>query len=248
MPAGECRRSTILVVEDDDALAEMLRDYFTPLGYLVCLAASGAAAEALVETIEPDVILIDLILPDQHGLLLCANLKQTLSAPIIICSGTRRKDDAALAFKLGAADFVHKPVSLDELEIRIERALRAPADPPSANPQVAKIMGGLAVDAARHVVTVDGREIPTTPTEYRLLTVLLDRADHVVSVADLGKAVWGKYDSSLDASLKVHIRRLRAKLKAVEGRAPEVVVVRGFGYRLLDRTMPQFDDAKDLSN
>jgi two-component system, OmpR family, response regulator VicR len=223
----------ILLVEDDQALADVLRDGLTADGYLVCLAPTGAAAETIVDSVKPDVILIDLMLPDEHGLLLCANLKERFSAPIIIYSGTRRREDSALAFKLGAADFVRKPVSLEELEIRIQRALQMPEHVTRPRRLIVLRLGPLIVDSARRVVTVSGQELATTPTEYRLLSVLLERADQAVSLKELAEAVGGNYDSSLDVSLRVHLRRLRAKLRAVPGRSPELIVVRGFGYRLV---------------
>jgi DNA-binding response OmpR family regulator len=233
VPGCEQSGTTILLVEDDQALAEVLRDGLTADGYLVCLAPTAAAAEALVESVKPDVILIDLMLPDESGLLLCANLKQRVSAPIIVYSGTRRREDPALAFKLGAADFVPKPVSLQELEIRIQRVLQMAADVARPRRLAVMSLGPLMVDPARRVVTVSGREVATTPTEYRLLSVLLERADQAVSVTELAEAVWGNYDPSLDESLRVHMRRLRAKLRAKPGRPPELIAVRGFGYRLL---------------
>jgi DNA-binding response OmpR family regulator len=94
-------------------------------------------------------------------------------------------------------------------------------------------LGPLTVDPARRLVGVSGHEVATTPTEYRLLSVLLERADQAVSVRELAEVVWGNYDPSLDESLKVHLRRLRAKLRATPGRSPELIAVRGFGYRLV---------------
>jgi two-component system OmpR family response regulator len=94
-------------------------------------------------------------------------------------------------------------------------------------------LGPLAVDATRRMVTISGQELATTPTEYRLLSILLERADEVVSVSQMVEAVWGHYDSSLEESLRVHLRRLRAKLRVTGGRSPELIAVRGFGYRLV---------------
>jgi DNA-binding response OmpR family regulator len=229
----------ILLVEDDQALAELLRDGLTADGYDVCLAPTGADAELLVDSVKPDVILIDLMLPDEHGLLLCANLTERFAAPIIIYSGTRRKEDPALAFKLGAVDFVRKPVSLEELEIRIQRALQIPMHVTRSRRLIVLRLGPLMVDASRRVVTVSGQELATTPTEYRLLSVLLERADHAVSLKELAEAVGGHNDSSFDASLGVHLRRLRAKLRTAPGRTPELIVVRGFGYRLVWEPGPE---------
>jgi DNA-binding response OmpR family regulator len=238
--------TTILLVEDDQALAEVLRDGLTADGYVVCLAATGAAAEALVEAVKPEVILVDLMLPDESGLLLCANLKQRVSAPIIVYSGTRRREDPALAFKLGAADFVPKPVSLQELELRIQRVLQMPDDVTQPRRLAVLSLGPLKVDPARRVVTVSERELATTPTEYRLLSVLLERADQAVSVRELAEAVWDEYDPSLDESLRVHMRRLRAKLRAAPGRPPELSTVRGFGYRLVWEPEPRSPASQSL--
>jgi DNA-binding response OmpR family regulator len=229
---ADASRTTILLVEDDHALADLLRESFTADGYVVCLAPTGAVAEALIDSIKPDLIFIDLMLPDEHGLLLCANLKQRSSAPIIVYSGTRRKDDAALAFRLGATDFVPKPASLRELQIRIQRALQMPGSSMLSQRPTHRL-GPLALHAARRVVTLSEQELAITPTEYRLLYFLLERADQAVSVRELAEVVWGHYDSSLDESARVHLRRLRAKLRAVPGRSPELIAVRGFGYRLV---------------
>ncbi len=228
MRGSERSRATILLVEDDQSLAEVLRDGLTAAGYVVCLALSAAAAEAFVDAAQPD-----LMLTDQHGLPLCAHLKQQSSAPIIVYSGTRRSEDAALAFKLGAMDFVPKPVSLPELEVRIQRALQMRGADATPVRETVTVLGPLAVDAARRVVTVSGQVLPTTPTEYRLLSVLVARADQTVSVGELGEAVWDHYDSSLDASLGVHLRRVRTMLRAAGVRSPTLVTVRGFGYRLV---------------
>jgi DNA-binding response OmpR family regulator len=101
--------STLLLLEDDCALATMLRDGLSARGFMVYVAASGEAAQHLADAVKPTLVMIDLTLPDRSGLLVCADLHQRLSVPIIIISGTRRKDDAALGFKLGACDFLAKP-------------------------------------------------------------------------------------------------------------------------------------------
>ncbi len=211
MRGSEQTGATILLVEDDQPLADVLRDGLTAAGYVVCLALSGAAAEALLDSVKPDVMLIDLMLPDQHGLVLCANLKQRSSAPIIVYSRTCRREDAALAFKLGADDFVPKPVSMAELGIRIQRALQVRDAATAAARETVKAVGPLALDEGRRQVTVSGQVVATTPAEYRLLSILVERADQTVSIRELGEAVWAHYDSSLDASLRVHMRRVACR-------------------------------------
>jgi DNA-binding response OmpR family regulator len=232
MSQGEPSRGTILLVEDDEAYGEVLRETLAAAGYVVWIAADGVAAESAAESVRPDLVVIDLAHTDEQGLVVCANLRERVRVPIIVCSGAPRKDDAVLAFKLGAADFVAKPVALDELEIRIERAMRSALETVSASDQTVLTLGPLAVDVARRTVSLAGRSVPTTPTEYHLLTLLLQRADEVVSVADLAEAMWGRHDTSMEASIRVHLRRLRAKLRTAHAPAPALVAARGFGYRL----------------
>jgi DNA-binding response OmpR family regulator len=227
--------SNILLVEDDHILALMLRDRLTAQGYCVWHAQSGAEAELLVGEVLPDLIIIDLMLPDTHGLVLCAKLSERQDAPIIICSGTRRKDDAVLGLKLGAVDFIAKPFSGDELEQRVAGALRrAAANPTRANAASSgtRVVGPLAIDEDRCQVTLAGEDVRATPTEYRLLRLLAERANRVVSRKELAEEVWGYHDPAAEHTLDVHLRRLRGKLKAGPVPAPALSTVRGFGYLL----------------
>ena len=227
--------ATILLVEDDQSLALMLRDRLTTRGYCVWHAASAAEAEVMALELSPDLMILDLMLPDMHGLVLCAHLSEQTAVPIIICSGTKRKDDAALALKLGAVDFVAKPFSSDELELRVQGALRragsVPARGSSEEPDT-RIVGPLAISHARRQVTLGGHEVRATPTEYRLLSMLAGRANRVVSRQELAEAVWGYHDPAAGRALDVHLRRLRAKLKALPVPSPALSAVRGFGYEL----------------
>ena len=230
-------RPNVLLIEDDAGLAAMLSDSLVAKHYCVWHAANSAEAEALLEQFRPDLIIIDLMLPDRNGLLLCTELKARAAAPIIVCSATKRKDDAALAFRLGADDFVAKPFSVDELEARMAQALRraAPPPPPSSPGQGVQRLGDLVIDRARCQVTVGGAAVQLTPTEYRLLCELAARPREVVSRRELADSVWGFHDAGIVRSLDVHMRRLRAKLSSGLARGPTVATRRGFGYELLDQ-------------
>jgi len=239
MDARENSRATILLVEDDPTVAAMLKDRLEARGYRVWHAASAAEAEAMAGELRLDLVILDLMLPDAHGLVLCAELKEKQAAPIIICSGTKRKDDAALGFKLGADDFVAKPFSVGELEARIEAVLRRAAarpatdSPPAASPsRGVQRIGELAIDQAGCRVTLGGQVVLLTPTEYRLLCALAVRPDEVLSREELAEHIWGYHDPAVGRSLDVHMRRLRAKLDAGAAPPPALVTVRGFGYRL----------------
>lgn len=229
------RPGVILLIEDDLILAEMLRERLGSRGHTVWHAASGAEADAIGSEIKPDLVIVDLVLPDVNGLVLCANLRERWPIPIIICTASTRPEDAVLGFKLGADDFVRKPFSIDELEARIEAALRRPSLQVSAAPtdDGVQVVGPLVIDRARHLATVGGDEIHFTPIEFRLLSALADPPNHVHHTKDLAKQVWGEHDPGIGRSLQVHMRRTRSKLKAPGRRAPAIVSVRGLGYRLI---------------
>jgi DNA-binding response OmpR family regulator len=236
MSVSRAPRATVLLVEDDRTLGTMLRDGLGARGYRTWHAASAAEAEALLDEVRPDLIIVDLMLPDRHGLLLCATFKERVTAPIIICSGTKRKDDPALGFKLGADDFVAKPFSVDDLEVRMEAALRraaAPAPIELRARQRPQRIGELFIDQSRCRSTLGGEELDLTPTEYRLLCALASRPDEVFSRQELAESVWGYHDTAVARSLEVHMRRLRGKLNAGPVSPPPLVTVRGFGYQLV---------------
>lgn len=234
MSSTERVRATILLVEDELTIATMLKDRLEAKGYGVWHAENGAEAEAIADEARPDAIIVDLMLPDVHGLVLCANLKEKRAAPIIICSATKRKDDPVLGFKLGAADFIAKPFSVDELEARLEMALRREAfgTPPQPPEKGVQRIAELVVDQARCQATLGADTLPLTPTEYRLLCALASRPNVVLSRQELAEGVWGYYDAGVGSSLDVHMRRLRAKLNAGPVPPPALVTVRGFGYQL----------------
>ena len=236
---SEVGQSRILLVEDDETIARMMIDLLESTGYLVREAPTGAAARALVEQLRPDLIILDLVLPDDDGLVLCSVLKNMANAPILICSGTHRRRDAFLSLKLGADDFIAKPFDIYDLLARVEVLLRRSAQhhaaEPSAQPGPIRI-GDLLIDHSLHQVTLGGSVLQLTPTEYRLLTVLAARPGQVVPRDALAKLVWGDPDTGTSRTIDVHIGRLRVKLSQAGRSAPQIVSVRGFGYKIVSAT------------
>jgi DNA-binding response OmpR family regulator len=242
-------RPTILLVEDDAAIAYLLTDVLESAGYLVREAATGVAARALVEQQPPDLIILDLVLPDEDGLVLCSVLNQMTDAPIIICSGTQRRRDEFLSLKLGASDFIGKPFDVYDLLARVEVLLRRAAQSRSSEfgpaTRTPIRIGELLIDPAPHQVSLAGHQLQLTPTEYRLLSVLAARPDQVVPRETLAKLVWGDPDTGTSRTIDVHIGRLRVKLTQSGARAPQIVSVRGFGYKLVsapENAIPLHDD------
>jgi DNA-binding response OmpR family regulator len=232
--------ATILLAEDDQALATMVKDGLEHAGYRVWHAVSAAETELLADEVRPDLVVLDLILPDASGLVLCASLKTRLDVPVVICSASRRAEDTVLGLKLGADDFVRKPFRFSELLARIEVALRrggrggasAPSGPSAPRHQR---VGELVIDRGLREARVGDRALPLTPTEYRLLSALASHLNEVVSRDDLSDLIWGQHDPSTDEALAVHMRRLRAKLDLEAPAAPTLTTMRGFGYRLVPR-------------
>jgi DNA-binding response OmpR family regulator len=235
MPVTANPGATILLVADDLPRAEVLRAQLTARGYAICHAESAAEAEAVVDVVVPDLVIIDLIRTDTHSLVLCSNLRDRITAPIIICAESQRPDVLLLGFKLGADDVVARPFSAEELAARIEAALRRPARNPalSISDELMRVIGPLAIDQARCRVTLNGHPIHLTPTEYRLLCILAERPNHVLSSHELAERVWGAPDADVRRALESHFRRLRAKLNPDPIIAPVLRTVRGFGYELV---------------
>jgi two-component system response regulator MtrA len=229
-------RASILLVEDDAAVAFMLTDLLESSAYEVIVAGTGAAARAQVEQHRPDLIILDLILPDEDGLVLCSVLKAMTGVPILICSGTLRRRDAFLSLKLGADDFIAKPFDVYDLLARVEVLLRRAAQHQAAEPAAHRgpiRIGDLQIDHALHQVTIGSNLLQLTPTEYRLLTVLAGRPDQVVPRDSLAKLVWGDPDTGTSRTIDVHIGRLRVKLSQAGRNAPQIISVRGFGYKIV---------------
>jgi len=232
-------RANILVVEDDEAIAQMVVELLEVDGYRVWSADSGRTAKTMLEEIRPDLVILDLVLPDVDGLVLCTDIKAQYDLPIIICSATTRKRDAILGLRLGSDDFVAKPFDAYDLEARVEAVLRRAAQrrelQPTSEPDHYRI-GDLVVDRYRRRVTLGGEELQLTPTEYRLLSALSSRPDEVLTRDELAQLVWGYQDASSGRAIDVHIRRLRVKLDSGVVPSPPIISVRGFGYKIARST------------
>ncbi len=226
--------TSILLVEDDPDTARSLTKALEASGYHMTAVDTGLEARSIIEHVHPDLILLDLMLPDTDGLVLTTALKTITSAPIIICSARQEQVDRVLGLKLGADDFVAKPFDLDELEARIEAVLRRASRvrEVSTTPADQIRVGELIVSQSRGSVTLSGQPVHLTPTEYRLLVALASRPDEVLTREALGQLVWGYQDLGTGHLIDVHIGRLRLKLRRVSRSAPVIVTVRGKGYTI----------------
>ncbi|MET0187818.1 DNA-binding response OmpR family regulator [Pseudonocardia sediminis] len=214
----------VLLVEDDDVLGDALRRTLTAAGYSARRVGSGAEALAALAD-DPDVVLLDMGLPDRDGLGVCREIRERSRVPILAITG--RGDVAARVqgLRSGADDYLVKPVSTDELLARIEAVLRR-----STGAAVAAVVavGDVEVDLDRRVVTAAGETVAVTRKEFDLLAALARREGAVVERAELLEQVWGTADASAARTLEAHVASLRSKL----GARDVVATVRGVGYRL----------------
>lgn len=225
---------TILVVEDDaEARAALVRE-LSRRGYRVVEAADGQSALDRWEARRPDVILLDLGLPDIDGLAVIGRIRREATTPIVILSGRYEEREKVEALERGADDYVTKPFGVDELHARLKVAVRHAAGP-SAQGDGRLVAGPLELDAATHVATVAGRPIELTPREFEILRVLLANAGRLVTKGRLLRAVWGEAYRGEDSYVYVHVSQLRRKLAAADptGALGGLIVTEpGVGYRI----------------
>jgi two-component system KDP operon response regulator KdpE len=226
--------ASVLVVEDDDETRAVLVRELGTRGYRIHEAIDGASALDRWAAGRPDVVLLDLGLPDIDGLEVIRRIRREAMTPIVILSGRYAEKEKVEALERGADDYVTKPFGLDELHARIRVALRRAAGPGSDHAGRI-VVGPLVFDAARHAVTVNGRPVDLTPREFELLRVLLGEQGRVVTKGKLLRAVWGQAYQGEDSYVYVHVSQLRHKLAAADstGELRDLVVTEpGVGYRV----------------
>ena len=225
-------KSKILVVDDEPDALQLVEFNLKAAGYEVVTATDGAEALQAARAVAPNLIVLDLMLPEVDGLEVCKILRRdqrTSAIPIIMLTAKAGEMDRVLGFELGADDYLTKPFSPRELVLRIKRLLRSG---PSTKDKEDRIhVGDLTLDIPGHQAMVKGRPIELTATEFKLLTVLAQRRGRVQSREQLLQDVW-EYDTLIDTrTVDTHMRRLREKLGPA---AKHLDTVRGVGYRFLE--------------
>ena len=229
-------RATILVVEDDEATRGGIVRELLRRGFRVEEAPDGRTALMRWEVRRPDVILLDLGLPDMDGMRVIRRVRREASTPIVVLSVRDDERGKVAALDAGADDYVTKPVGMAELEARLRVALRRGAGP-AAGADGSLDAGPLVLDSVKHAVTVAGRPVELTPREFELLRVLLTNSGRVVTRARLLRAVWGEAYSEESHYLHVFVSQLRAKLASADqtGTLRDLIITEpGVGYRLRD--------------
>jgi DNA-binding response OmpR family regulator len=227
--------ATILVVEDDEPFAAVVTQALSAQGWMVWPAETAGDARAVLKQAHPDLIVLDLTLPDVDGLVFCTHLRNEAPEVPFMVFGAATTAETVLAFKLGAEDVLVNPFELAELEARVEAILRrraqfdTQAGPWSQPRPTTTNLGELQVDLTRWRITLDGQPLDLTPTEFQLLVFMAQRPGEILSRQELARGVWGDESMSRSRTIDAYVRRISAKLG---GSGPRILSIRGLGYQL----------------
>jgi len=230
------RLGRVLVVEDERDVAELIRYNLVSEGYEVVLATNGTDALRLARESHPDVILLDIMVPQLNGWEICLRLKQDpalAGIPVVMVTGRVAEEDKVLGFELGADDYVTKPFSPRELVARV-RAVARRGKPDGKGKKAHLKAGDLEIDRHRFEVRMKGTLVELTPKEFELLATLVGTPGRVFGREELLDIVWGRDGFVEPRTVDVHLARLRGKFLAAKLEEPGVETVRGVGYRFRD--------------
>jgi two-component system KDP operon response regulator KdpE len=223
----------VLLVEDDPNIVDLMRSNLAVRGFDTIVSTDGVRTLQLLETERPDIVLLDLMLPEVDGFELCRQVRERSTVGVIVVSARGGDRDKVAALNLGADDYMTKPFSIEELLARIAATLRRSRPSPAGDAQPSSIVlvPGLEIDLAGQQVTRSGEVLHLTPTEFALLRELASNRGKVLTHAQLLRRVWGTGYETETEYVRVYVRRLRAKLEA-EGEPPLILTQSRVGYRM----------------
>jgi len=224
----------VLVVDDEESFVDALSVGLRSEGFIVHVARDGVEALKVFDDVQPEVVLLDVMLPLMSGLDVCRELRARSSVPILMVTARDAELDAVVGLELGADDYITKPYALRELVARMRAALRRSQSNPALDEILARTtldIGDVSLDPERHEVLVRGEEIHLPLKEFELLEALMSNAGRVVTRDSLIDQVWGPDYVGDTKTLDVHIKRLRARLEDNPAQPTRIATVRGVGYR-----------------
>ncbi len=226
----------VLVIDDEDSIQKLLNAALERDGYRIVGARDAADGLLAFEREQPDVILLDVMLPDLSGREVCRRIRATSAVPIIMLSALDEEVDKVVGLELGADDYITKPFGMRELRSRVRAVLRrsqlAAATPETDGERLE--VGDVLLDPARRIVTVDDATVDLTYVEFELLQMLMSSPGRVFSRSQLLDGVWGSSDFREPRTVDVHVRHLREKLEPTPSEPRYIQTVRGVGYRFAD--------------
>ncbi len=227
----------ILVVDDDPQIVRLLKSYLEKAGFSVLTALDGAEAQRVIRRERPDLVVLDLMLPERDGWEITRWLRadaQLTPTPVLMLTARVEDTDKILGLELGADDYLAKPFNPREVVARVRAILRR-AGGATAAPRVLQV-GDLRLDVDRHTVSLAGAPLEVTPTEFALLQTLLENPNHAFTRAELAEKALGYAYEGLDRTLDSHIKNLRKKIERDPGAPHYLETVFGVGYRLRDES------------
>jgi two-component system, OmpR family, response regulator RegX3 len=223
---------TVLVVDDEESFVDALVVGLKREGFHVIVARDGEQALELFETMRPDVVLLDVMLPKISGVDVCRSIRARSNTPVLMLTARTGEIDAVLGLELGADDYITKPYRLRELVARIRAVLRRSPLEESVAPGVEAIsIGGVMLDPESHVVTVNGNVVDLPRKEFELLELLMENAGRVLTRDILMDRVWGANYFGDTKTLDVHVKRLRSRIEENPSVPVRLLTVRGVGYK-----------------
>jgi two-component system response regulator RegX3 len=225
--------TTILVVEDEDSFVEALTVGLSREGFRVRVARDGSEALEMFDIVQPDVVLLDVMLPKVSGVDVCRELRRRSQVPIIMVTAKSAEIDTVVGLEVGADDYVTKPYRLRELVARIRAVLRRTPASDNAFQASGDAMqvGDVMLDPERHEVSIRGTSVRLPLKEFELLALLLENAGRVLTRDTIIDRVWGSDYVGDTKTLDVHIKRLRAKVEPEPSNPTHIVTIRGYGYK-----------------
>ncbi|MDQ2717227.1 MAG: response regulator transcription factor [Chloroflexota bacterium] len=227
------KKTTILTADDDPQLLRLMMRNLQLEGYEVIAVSDGQQALEQIEQRSPDLVLLDVMMPKMDGFTVCQRVREFSAVPVIIVTARGQDQDKVRGLDLGADDYLTKPFSVDELLARVRAVLRRTQFTTHESPQALRTtstIGELTIDYAQHMVLMKGREIPLTPTEYRIISYLAQNAGRVVTQDLLLEHVWGTEYVGESHMLQVNINRLRRKIEDDPTHPRYLITKVGVGY------------------
>lgn len=226
-------KALVLLIDDDVLLRDLLTRALIQSGYEVLAAGTGSEGLSLFDLHNPDVVILDVLLPDMEGWEVCRRIRRVSTVPILFLTALEEIPDRVRGLVLGGDDYIVKPFTVEELMARVEAILRRVRQaPPAASPILEVGNGALVIDRERRQVRFQGQPLDLSPIEYTLLVYLAERAGRVVSIDELLTAIWGGTQEGSLQALRWYIWNLRQKMEANPKRPRWIQTVRRYGYRL----------------
>lgn len=238
-------KALVMVVDDDPGLVRLINLNLELEGYSVITANNGKAALQMIKDEQPALVLLDIMLPNMDGFQVCERIREFSDVPIIMITAKGGVEDVVRGLDIGADDYVIKPFSINELVARVKAVLHR-AKFPQENAQPPFAYGQLCIDFNHHLVTIEGKEVPLPPTEYRILCLLARNPGRVLTHDHLLTEVWGREYRSDTHILQVAVARLRKRLGDDPGTPKYIVTRPGIGYmfrRPKEQSLPSVDDS-----